>query len=195
MPIGCGTRLRMRAVTGGPAPMSLRPSSRMPMKPMFPLRLVTAVCAAALCAVLPVRAADECEDLRGTPIHFNVSWQDDIKPIINEIVSPEGRCTSCHGGPEPAGNLDLSDNGIEGIYKIHNVLIPGDPLASRVFEKINCRFPGGQQMPPNGDPLTRTQRELFYDWIAQGAYGEDPDGPDGAIFRDFMFRDGSESTR
>ncbi len=155
-----------------------------------------------LIGVMPIASASAgapagCADLRGTPIHFNVSWQADIKPLFNELISPTGRCTSCHIGDPPAGGLDLSDNNFDAIYKVvGSVVQAGSPLTSRLFEKVNCSDPnGGLQMPLGGDPLTIAERELIYDWIAQGAYGEDPNSVDGPIARDFIFRDGSESIR
>ncbi len=142
-------------------------------------------------------AATGCMDLSGTPIRPSVSWQDDIKPIFNELISPTGRCTSCHSFDAPAGGLDLSDTFVDAIYKIvGDPVVPGNPRGSRLFNKINCSEPDqGSQMPLNGVPLSLTERELIYDWIEQGAYGEDPESSDGAIFRDFMFRDGAESLR
>lgn len=143
------------------------------------------------------RAATGCDNLSGTPINFNVSWQLDIKPMFNELISPTGRCTSCHTGMSGAAGLDLSDVNIDAIYKIvGGVVVPGNPLGSVLFGKVNCSQPdGGSQMPLAGNPMTIAERKLIYDWIEQGAYGEDPESIDGAIFRDFMFRDGSESTR
>lgn len=142
-------------------------------------------------------AASECADLSGTPIHFNVSWQTDIKPIINELISPTGRCTSCHSFASPSGGLDLSDTNYDAIYKVvNNVVTPGDPADSRMFIKTNCGSPdSGSQMPLGGTPLSIAERELIYDWINQGAYGEDPDSIDGPIGRDFIFRADLESTR
>ena len=149
-----------------------------------------------LCAAPSAQAATGCDDLSGTPINFNVSWQLDIKPMFNDMISPTGRCTSCHIGMNAAGGLDLSDNNGDAIYRVVTVLVPGNPLGSVLFGKVNCSSPdNGSQMPIGGDRLTIAQRELIYDWIAQGAYGEDPDGVDGPIYRDFMFRDGSESIR
>ena len=83
-----------------------------------------------------------CEDLSGQPIHFNVSWQDDVKPIFNETISPEGRCTSCHNVGQFDGDLDLTDEGIDAIIKIVGVhVLPGDPLGSVLFQKVNCDAP------------------------------------------------------
>jgi hypothetical protein len=142
-------------------------------------------------------AATGCQDLSGTTIRPGVSWQNDIKPIFNELISPTGRCTSCHNFGAPAGGLDLSDQEFDAIYKIvGDPVRPGDPLGSRLFNKVNCSEPdSGSQMPLAGALLSTEEREMLYDWIEQGAYGEDPESADGAIFRDFMFRDGAESIR
>jgi hypothetical protein len=142
-------------------------------------------------------AATGCADLSGTPIRPGVSWQNDIKPIFNELISPTGRCTSCHNSGAPAAGLDLSDDQFDAIYKIvGDPVRPGDPLGSRLFNKVNCSEPdSGSQMPLTGALLSTEEREMLYDWIEQGAYGEDPDSSDGAIYRDFMFRDGAESIR
>jgi hypothetical protein len=144
-------------------------------------------------------AATGCQDLSGTPIRPAVSWQGDIKPIFNELISPTGRCTSCHSGKGAAAGLDLSDEGgFDAIYKIviGEIVVPGYPLGSRLFNKVNCSEPdSGSQMPLAGALLSTEEREKLYDWIEQGAYGEDPESADGAIYRDFMFRDGAESIR
>lgn len=157
------------------------------------------MCAFALLVGTPtVRAGGNCDDLSGTPIHFNVNWQTDIKPMINELISIDGRCTSCHNHTTPAAGLDLTDEGSDAIYRIvTGYATPGDPVGSRLFSKLNCADPvgGGTQMPLGNDPLTILQREKFYDWIEQGAYGEDPESIDGPIYRDFIFRADMESTR
>lgn len=137
-----------------------------------------------------------CENILGRPIHFNVDWQTDIKPIINESISVEGRCTSCHNGGQLDGNLDLTDVGIDAIYKLVPAYVaPGKPNESRLFDKINCQLPGsgGLRMPFFQNPLTLVQQELIYDWIQQGAKGEPED--EAPIARDGIFRDSLESLR
>lgn len=133
-----------------------------------------------------------CDDLRGRPIQFDVDWQTEVKPIINNSLG--GFCTTCHG-VGGSGGLDLSDEFVDAIYKIvNNVVIPGDPIGSRLFDKVNCAIPhaGGSRMPLAGDPLTLEQQELIFDWIDQGALGENPEKP---ISRDFISRIGNESLR
>lgn len=159
--------------------------------------------AALLLAALGTPAAAQnalggsgCEDLRGRPIHFAVDWQTQVKPIINEMFE-SGRCTSCHNPGQFDGDLDLTDIGIDAIYKLvpPGYAVPGQPQASPLFDKVNCDTPGfgGFRMPFFQNPLTLQQQELIFDWIAQGAQGDVPGEP--PIPRDFIFRDGAESLR
>lgn len=157
--------------------------------------------ALALCGAAPAMAQNllggsGCTDLRGRPINFAVDWQTQIKPIINEVFET-GRCTSCHNPGQFDGNLDLTDLGIDAIYKLvpPGYAVPGRPLSSPLFDKTNCDQPGygGQRMPFFQTTLTLEEQELFYDWINQGAKGDVPGEPE--IPRDFVFRDGAESLR
>lgn len=129
-----------------------------------------------------------CDDLRGGDITFGVEWESQIKPILNTQLG--GRCTGCHF---PGRYPDLSDSGVDAIYKIvGSYVIPGRPLESGLFDKINCDAPlAGERMPLGSTALTLEQQALIYDWIAQGAYGE----PQAPIPRSFIFRDGVESQR
>jgi hypothetical protein len=141
-------------------------------------------------------AGTECDDLRGLPINLEVDWQLDIKPLINESFET-GRCTSCHNPGQFDGNLDLTDTGIDAIYKLISpgYAVPGAPLSSILFDKINCEEPasGGARMPFGQNPLTNSQQALIFDWIAQGAPGDIKGEP--PIPRDFIFHDGAESLR
>lgn len=143
----------------------------------------------------PWRAADAaqgCDSLAGAPIAFGVDWQTDIKPIFNEKFST-GRCTSCHNAAQLDGGLDLTDFGIDAIYKIVPAIVePGRPRESLLFLKVNCDVPPvGVRMPLAGLPLTLEEQILIHDWIAQGALGDLPDEP--PIPRQFLFADGLES--
>jgi hypothetical protein len=158
---------------------------------------VRSLLALALLAInLPALAqqASGCDDLSGRPIHFAVDWQQDVKTIFNELISPDGRCTSCHNASSAFGGLDLSDSDEDAIYKLIGTYVqPGSPRSSLLFLKVNCETPpSGARMPPTGTPLTLLQQELIHDWISQGALGEPEDDP---IFRTFVFRDGAESLR
>lgn len=137
-----------------------------------------------------------CLDLRGGPINPQVDWQTQIKPIINEEFET-GRCTSCHNPGQFDGELDLTDIGIDAIYKLlpPGYVVPGRPLDSPLFDKVNCDLPGygGQRMPFQQNPLTAAEQALIYDWIAQGAPGDVEGEP--PIPRSFIFRDGVESRR
>jgi hypothetical protein len=140
-------------------------------------------------------SAVACDDLRGTPIVFAVDWQTQVKPIISEMF-PSGRCTSCHNSGKLDGGLDLTDEGIDAIYKLVPAYVePGAPELSMLFHKINCDAPltGGSRMPFSQQALTLEQQGLIHDWIRQGALGEPDDEP--PIAREFVFRDGVEALR
>lgn len=139
-------------------------------------------------------AAADCDNLRGRPINPRVSWATQVKPIINEVLFSTGLCTSCHNEGQPFGGLDLSDTFIDAIYKIvdNRQVIPGDPLNSVLFQKVNCSEPPVGLRMPIGGQLSIASQELIYDWIAQGALGEPEEDP---IPRTFVFRDGLESLR
>jgi hypothetical protein len=138
----------------------------------------------------------DCDTLGGMPITFAVDWQTQVKPIINEMFET-GRCTSCHNPGQFDGNLDLTDLGIDAIYKLipAGYIIPGRPFESPLFDKVNCATPGygGQRMPFQQNPLSIDQQGLIYDWIAQGALGDVKGEQE--IPRDFVFRDGLEGLR
>ena len=148
------------------------------------------IAAALLClfAVPALHAGAACDDLRGGEISFHVDWQTQVKPILNTMLG--GRCSGCHF---PGRFPDLTDIDADAIYKIiGSYVIPGDPLGSGLFDKVNCDPPAlGERMPLDGSPLTLDEQALIYDWIAQGAYGE----PGAPINRRFIFRDGAESRR
>jgi hypothetical protein len=153
-----------------------------------------AIAAALFACAMPAFAqqGQGCDDLRGQPINFGVQWQEDVKPIINELLG--GRCTSCHNEGSPSGGLNLTDVPVDAIYNMAGfVVFPSDVPNSILFDKVNCEFPGsgGARMPRDATPLTLAEQALIYDWIEQGAQGE----PKDPINRDVLFRDGAESLR
>lgn len=145
-----------------------------------------------------VRAADGCDDLSGQPINFNVRW-----PQVWQALDQQASCTqNCHLGSQPTGDLDLSNQQISIYFLVEQMsfqapslarVAAGNPRASLFFQKITCSFPDvGGPMPPGVGHLPPALSGLIYDWIEQGAYGEDTEDP---IPRDFAFRDSLESLR
>ena len=63
-----------------------------------------------------------------------------------------------------------------------NLVEPGDPAASFLFEKINCANPQvGNRMRPTGQ-MSLPRQALVRDWIAQGARRSGPvTNPDAAV--------------
>lgn len=85
--------------------------------------------------------------------------------------------TSCHAGASAAGGLDLKTGAFEHLVNARSMqapskmrVVPGDPDASYLFEKITNNKPTvGKRMPPNSDPLPDEEIEMIREWIAGGA--------------------------
>lgn len=96
-----------------------------------------------------------------------VSFNHDIRPLMSDI------CFQCHG-PDAAAReadlrLDIRDNAIaerDG----EQVIVPGDPEESLLIWLINAEDQE-DVMPPPSHPrtLTEEEKQLFYDWISEGA--------------------------
>ena len=141
-------------------------------------------------------AAAGCEALPG-PITPGVLW-----PQVWQALTDQSNCTqNCHIGSNPSADLDLSLPVISIYFLVSQDssqnnevkrVIAGDAKRSLFFTKVNCTDPVvGNRMPPGGHVPTALQA-LIYDWIEQGAYGENSEDP---AMRDFLFKDGVESQR
>ena len=140
--------------------------------------------------------AQDCDNLNGIPEIQGVLWAD----VWNELDQRASCTQNCHGGSQPAAELDLSSQQISIYFLVGQPsaqdsfaqrVVPGNPAASLLFRKINCRQPGiGSRMPIGGDHLPPDLQALIYDWIAQGALGEPAEDP---IERSFIFIDSLES--
>jgi hypothetical protein len=141
-------------------------------------------------------AASGCEALPG-PITPNVRW-----PQVWQALTDQSSCTqNCHIGSSPSADLDLSSLTIAIYFLVSQDssqsnsvkrVIAGDAKRSLFLQKLNCTSPDvGARMPPGGHVPVALQA-LIYDWIEQGAYGENPNDP---VERDFIFKDGAESMR
>ena len=96
-----------------------------------------------------------------------VSFREDIQPII------QSRCLECHQpkgeGYEKSG-LDLRTyEGLMKGTKFGTMVIPGDAFMSNLMVLIDGRAAPEIRMPHGRKSLSRHDRDLFRQWINQGA--------------------------
>jgi hypothetical protein len=94
------------------------------------------------------------------PIEFNR----DIRPILSD------NCFSCHGPDENKRRARLRFDIREGTSAKPNLVVPGNPAQSILFQRISAHDKD-RIMPPadSGYALTPSQIELIRKWIEQGA--------------------------
>jgi hypothetical protein len=103
----------------------------------------------------------------------DVSFVRDIVPILTD------KCYVCH---KPGGfgfavaRLDLTSYAAlraGGATAGGDIVLPGTPCCSILWQKLSEGPPFGARMPLNGPPfLTDDQISLIHDWIAEGAGAE-----------------------
>ncbi len=96
-----------------------------------------------------------------------VSFQRDIRPILSDT------CFQCHG-PDPESrkaNLRLDVHAEATADRDgHAAIVPGNPDASALIARILSTDPDELMPPPESKKvLTPEQKELFRQWIAEGA--------------------------
>ncbi len=92
-----------------------------------------------------------------------VDYATEIQPIFN------ANCTSCHGGN---GGVNLRSytalmSSVGNNYG-SNVVVPGNPDASGLVDKIEPNPQFGNRMP-NSSGLAQSEIDLIRQWIAEGA--------------------------
>lgn len=111
-----------------------------------------------------------------------VSFRRDIRPIIERPDGPPAGCRRCHyralstaQGFE-LGGLDLTTLGTlrrGGISSGRTIVVPGNPDASVIVQKLEGTYARGERMPKGLTPLSRGEIDLVRRWIAEGAEGAD----------------------
>jgi hypothetical protein len=117
--------------------------------------------------------------LPGVP--STVSYAHDVVPLLQ---SAGCQSLSCHGGPFPSSDYNLSayetsfGPGIEAKALKGCDIVPGGPDASFMIEKLVSPTPRiGNRMPSARPPLTDTQVELIRQWITEGAIDDSAPTP------------------
>jgi uncharacterized membrane protein len=90
------------------------------------------------------------------------------------------RCASCHGATKRKGGLRLDTR--EGLLaggEDGAVLVPGDPAASLLFQRLSLPLEHEDHMPPEGKPQpTEAELAALEEWIRSGAFfGAASDAP------------------
>ena len=98
-----------------------------------------------------------------------VRYGRDIRPILSD------RCFSCHGTDAATRAADLRldsyDEATRDLGGGDRAIVPGDPAASLLLERITTDDPHDQMPPPeaNKPRLSPQEVEAVRDWIAAGA--------------------------
>lgn len=142
--------------------------------------LVAMLAMAGLALCHGASAATGCDSIASIPINWNIDYSSDIQNIFNM------RCANCHvdHGGSPSADLDLDPefsyvdlvNAPSGFQSGRFLVIPGQPLNSVLFEKINCDMPNyGVRMPNGRPPLPLAEQAMIFDWIMLGAPAQQTD--------------------
>jgi len=102
----------------------------------------------------------------------SVSYSQDLLPILTRVGCV---ASACHGGDNPAVNFSLAT--YESMFAPGSgatmlglcPIVPGDPDASYVIEKLQPGPRTGRQMPDRRTPLNDAEFQLFVTWIREGA--------------------------
>ncbi len=93
-----------------------------------------------------------------------VDFNREIRPILSD------NCFRCHGPDSGTRKAQLRLDTQEGVKAKPGVIVPGDPGASRLLQRIRSTDPAEVMPPPaSGHKLTAQQIELFARWISEGA--------------------------
>ncbi|MCB1062458.1 MAG: DUF1553 domain-containing protein, partial [Verrucomicrobiae bacterium] len=92
-----------------------------------------------------------------------IRFSDQIKPLLAE------NCYRCHEEKTKGGlRLSTREGALKGGDSEMAAIVPGKPEESLLLELIHPDA-GDDIMPPKGDPLTESDRQLIAQWIREGA--------------------------
>jgi hypothetical protein len=114
---------------------------------------------------------DSCVDYDSDP-ERGVSFAADVAPLLRRDA---GGCVHCHA-PDATNPTALALTGLDvSSYATltaapHVIVVPFQPCASLLVDKLGRAPSTGARMPMNGPPFwTAAERALVADWIAEGA--------------------------
>lgn len=88
----------------------------------------------------------------------------------------EDKCIRCHGEKRKGGvRLDSRTHALTSGESGSQPIVPGDPSASEVFQRITAEDEL-DRMPPKGEALSREEIDIIGRWISEGARWSPPRG-------------------
>lgn len=112
----------------------------------------------------------QCASNRESGAKGMVDFNFHIRPILSD------KCFKCHGPDANKREADLRLDTEEGAYAAlkdqpsHYAIVPGDPNASEVFQRITATDSSIMMPPPEANlSLTQAEIKLLEKWIKQGA--------------------------
>ncbi|MDB6134552.1 MAG: hypothetical protein JWM59_2795 [Verrucomicrobiales bacterium] len=134
-------------------------------------------------AAMPVVAVPAAPAANSRPVSRNSIYFSKIRPILARS------CVSCHGPSKQKGDLRLdTPDALRAGVNGKPVIAPGNPAKSRLYIVTGLPLDDTDRMPPKGNPLSVSDRELLAGWIKNGADLGDgvsiPAGKDGVFLVD-----------
>lgn len=108
----------------------------------------------------------------------DVSFKDDVLPLFQR-GGGQGGCTCHQPSNRSTPGIDQSGLSLDSYRSLlrggnnsrDSIVVPGDPCASIIVQKVSNAPPFGTRMPPSGPPfMTPAEIALLADWIAEGAH-------------------------
>jgi hypothetical protein len=121
--------------------------------------------------------AGTCQSEDSDP-SVDVLYSKDVLPLFQRSGSLGG-CTCHQPANRSTSGIDQSGLSLQNFASLmrggnsshSTIVIPGDPCASVIVQKVSNAPPYGARMPPGGPPfMTPEEIGLLRDWIAEGAH-------------------------
>ena len=133
-------------------------------------------CTLGLCGLMSLLAVDSLQLLgKAVPANDRISNSEIDPTVLHEQARRvmDTYCVACHGPEKQKGKLQLIPlaKAFPADRRDRWSIIPGDPEASTVIQRVTLPPDHYDIMPPKGDVLTGEQVDLLRRWIPKQLAG------------------------